>query len=128
MKPIESICRLRKTTLRVILTIAVTGSLFTGSALAGQLIYTPVNPAFGGSPLNGSYLLQKAQAGKKYQMPTFDLDFMDSLGIIAQTETSLIFKKGDSYYSYDINTGTLRYIDFNKALGMGIESSSGSLE
>ena len=28
---------------------------------ASQLIYTPVNPSFGGSPLNGSYLLSKAQ-------------------------------------------------------------------
>ena len=32
------------------------------SANAGQLEYTPVNPLFGGSPLNGSYLLSQATA------------------------------------------------------------------
>jgi curli production assembly/transport component CsgF len=30
------------------------------SAHAGQLVYTPVNPNFGGSPLNGSFLLNQA--------------------------------------------------------------------
>lgn len=29
---------------------------------ASPLIYTPVNPTFGGNPLNGSYLLNEAQA------------------------------------------------------------------
>ncbi len=32
------------------------------SATAGELIYTPVNPSFGGSPLNSSYLLATANA------------------------------------------------------------------
>lgn len=31
-------------------------------ATAGQLIYTPVNPLFGGSPLNGNFLLGQASA------------------------------------------------------------------
>lgn len=29
---------------------------------AQQLVYTPVNPSFGGSPLNGSWLFSQAQA------------------------------------------------------------------
>jgi len=29
---------------------------------AGQLVYTPVNPAFGGNPLNGTFLLNEAAA------------------------------------------------------------------
>lgn len=33
-----------------------------GTGYATELIYTPVNPAFGGNPLNGSYLLGSAQA------------------------------------------------------------------
>ncbi|WP_237055323.1 curli assembly protein CsgF [Microbulbifer sediminum] len=32
------------------------------TALATELIYEPVNPNFGGNPLNGSYLLSNAQA------------------------------------------------------------------
>jgi curli production assembly/transport component CsgF len=40
------------------------GAIFmcAGSAQATELIYTPVNPSFGGSALNGSFLLNKAQA------------------------------------------------------------------
>lgn len=35
-------------------------------ALAGELVYRPVNPAFGGNPLNGTYLLNEAQAQNIY--------------------------------------------------------------
>ncbi|GAB2899296.1 curli assembly protein CsgF [Microbulbifer echini] len=37
------------------------------TAFATELIYTPVNPSFGGNPLNGNYLLNNASAqnGKK---------------------------------------------------------------
>jgi curli production assembly/transport component CsgF len=31
-------------------------------AFASEIIYHPVNPTFGGNPLNGSFLLQQAQA------------------------------------------------------------------
>jgi len=31
-------------------------------ALASELVYHPVNPTFGGNPLNGSFLLSTAQA------------------------------------------------------------------
>lgn len=33
-----------------------------GNAHTTELVYTPVNPAFGGNPLTGSYLLGNAQA------------------------------------------------------------------
>ncbi|MCX6328346.1 MAG: curli production assembly/transport component CsgF [Bacteroidia bacterium] len=36
-------------------------------AVATELIYTPVNPAFGGSPLNGQYLLNQATAQDKFK-------------------------------------------------------------
>lgn len=35
--------------------------LSTMSANAGQLVYRPTNPTFGGNPLNGSFLLSTAQ-------------------------------------------------------------------
>jgi curli production assembly/transport component CsgF len=35
---------------------------FSFCASASQLTYTPVNPTFGGNPLNGSYLLSTAQS------------------------------------------------------------------
>jgi curli production assembly/transport component CsgF len=36
-------------------------------AFAGQLVYTPVNPNFGGSPLNGSLLEYQATNNNKFQ-------------------------------------------------------------
>jgi curli production assembly/transport component CsgF len=39
------------------------GSLaLSASAFATEQVYHPVNPVFGGNPLNGSYLLSQAQA------------------------------------------------------------------
>ena len=49
------------------------GALFLmpGSvATATELIYTPVNPSFGGSPFNGAWLLSSAQAQNKFKEPS----------------------------------------------------------
>ncbi len=50
------------------------GSVFiagvgVASAHATEIVYTPVNPAFGGSPLNGSVLLNVAQSQNKSKDP-----------------------------------------------------------
>jgi curli production assembly/transport component CsgF len=37
-------------------------ALATSCASASSLVYTPTNPTFGGNPLNGTFLLQQAQA------------------------------------------------------------------
>ncbi|UIP26962.1 MULTISPECIES: curli assembly protein CsgF [Photobacterium] len=44
-------------------------SFWTIDVSATELIYTPVNPNFGGSPLNGSYLLAGANAINDYKPP-----------------------------------------------------------
>jgi curli production assembly/transport component CsgF len=41
--------------------------LFSLQALSTELVYTPVNPSFGGNYLNGSYLLSNASAQNKHQ-------------------------------------------------------------
>lgn len=41
-----------------------------GTAHATELVYVPVNPAFGGSPLNGSWLLSSAQTQNRHKEPT----------------------------------------------------------
>ncbi|NLS17604.1 curli assembly protein CsgF [Rhizobium sp. P40RR-XXII] len=68
-------------------TIAAIGltALMAVPALAGQLVYQPTNPTFGGNPLNGSFLLSTAQtqgAGvKSGQQQTPDLSGLnDALG------------------------------------------------
>jgi len=56
-------------------------ALMTAPAMAGQLVYQPTNPTFGGNPLNGSFLLSTAQtqgAGvKSGQQQTPDLSGLD---------------------------------------------------
>lgn len=42
----------------------------TDPASATDLVYTPVNPTFGGSPLNAAGLLANAQAQNRYRAPT----------------------------------------------------------
>ncbi|PWB33906.1 curli production assembly protein CsgF [Pseudomonas sp. SDI] len=37
---------------------------------ATELVHTPVNPAFGGNPLNGTYLLNNAQAQNDHDDPS----------------------------------------------------------
>lgn len=49
-----------------------------GGAAASQIIYTPVNPAFGGNPFNGAVLLDKAQAQNKYTDPDLAAGALDA--------------------------------------------------
>ncbi|GGO67800.1 curli assembly protein CsgF [Bowmanella pacifica] len=42
-------------------------SLIVGQVAATELVYTPINPSFGGNPLNGSLLMGKAQAQNKHK-------------------------------------------------------------
>lgn len=41
----------------------------TSPALAGDLVYTPINPSFGGNPFNSSHLLGIANAQNKFKDP-----------------------------------------------------------
>lgn len=49
--------------------IGATALLITCSAWSSELVYQPVNPNFGGSPLNGNVLLNNAQAQNTYKDP-----------------------------------------------------------
>src|ERR1700749_5264946 len=46
----------------IIAIAAVLGANAAAPAAASELVYHPVNPTFGGNPLNGSFLLSTAQA------------------------------------------------------------------
>ena len=51
--------------------------------MASQLVYTPINPSFGGNPLNGTFLLSKAQSQNDHRAPinekTYAEKFEESL-------------------------------------------------
>ena len=49
----------------------------TTAASATELVYQPLNPSFGGSPLNGSFLLQKAQAQNAHRATEDPKTFVD---------------------------------------------------
>ncbi|CAM3914282.1 curli assembly protein CsgF [Castellaniella denitrificans] len=82
-------------------------------ASAGQLLYAPVNPSFGGNPLNGPTLLQSAQAQKRYPYPMDDLG-LDNIGQILQTDNGFLIQKGDKLYWVDLN-GNSHPIDLGNA-------------
>ena len=51
--------------------------------MATELVYKPINPSFGGNPLNANMLLSKAQAQNKHRAPisekTYGEKFQESL-------------------------------------------------
>jgi curli production assembly/transport component CsgF len=51
---------------RIVLLVA---AVHLAPAFATELVYSPVNPNFGGSPLNGSALLGSAQSTNKHKDP-----------------------------------------------------------
>ena len=52
------------------------GALLAFAGQATELVYTPINPSFGGNPLNGSFLLNKAQAQNDNQAAGNEKDFV----------------------------------------------------
>ncbi len=52
-------------------------SLLSLPVAATELVYTPINPSFGGNPMNGNFLLQKAQLQNNHQAETNDKTFVD---------------------------------------------------
>ncbi len=62
----------------VMMTLAAS-ALSAPIAQAAPLVYQPVNPSFGGSPLNGSVLLNEAQSQNNYTAPVRELSPADRL-------------------------------------------------
>ncbi|ASD68072.1 curli assembly protein CsgF [Pseudoalteromonas piscicida] len=66
-------------------TIVFAGLILLSSThvAATELVYKPINPAFGGNPLNANMLLSKAQSQNKHRAPiiekTYDEKFQESL-------------------------------------------------
>jgi curli production assembly/transport component CsgF len=114
--------------LQAALTAIAAWSLLSAPATAGQLIYTPVNPSFGGNPLNGPYMLQSAQAQKRYPYPLDDLNptANSDLKILNAGEYPII-QVGTSVYIYDPGKG--RWIPFDPSsvqAGTSLETTSSS--
>jgi len=48
-------------------------------AAASELVYTPINPSFGGSPLNGQWLLNQAEAQNRFEVETEPLEQFENM-------------------------------------------------
>ncbi|MDP2713366.1 curli assembly protein CsgF [Rheinheimera sp.] len=57
--------------------MSLIGLLCCSTAYATELVYTPINPSFGGNPLNGNFLLQKAQSQNDHSADQDGLSFVD---------------------------------------------------
>jgi curli production assembly/transport component CsgF len=66
--------------MKQILVIAIAAMLVVSAApaMASQLVYKPIDPAFGGDPLNGNWLLSQGTAqSTDGGSPGFTIDFPD---------------------------------------------------
>ena len=63
---------------KIILVLVVYTSV-VNYVLSSELVYTPINPSFGGSALNGSFLLGKAQAQNKHKAPLTQKSFEEKV-------------------------------------------------
>lgn len=54
---------------QVYLALFIIFILISVPSKASELVYKPINPSFGGNPLNGSFLLGKANAQNKHKAP-----------------------------------------------------------
>lgn len=61
------VCKTGRVHARLALLLAAIST--ASAAIATELVYTPVNPNFGGSPLNGPVLLGSAQATNRHKDP-----------------------------------------------------------
>lgn len=65
---------------RTLITALITlGAVFQFSAFATELVYEPINPSFGGNPLNGSFLLSKANSQNAHSAPLSERSYDERL-------------------------------------------------
>jgi curli production assembly/transport component CsgF len=86
------------------------------STHADELVYEPINPSFGGSSLNGNWLLNQAQAQDDTEQEKDELSGLDEfnnllqrsiLSRLASAITGSIIGEGG-----ELNTGTIETSDF----------------
>lgn len=97
----------------------------TSLASAGELVYQPINPSFGGDPFNGSYLLGKAQAQDTHEAPgTSRYEPLSATERLVQSlQSRLISQLISDVGAGDINEGSFDSTDF----GVVIRDDGGQL-
>jgi len=116
-------------------TLFVLLSAFPAALCAGPIIYTPVNPSFGGNPLNGPNLLNSANSQNKFTDPSLNSLFgrtpQSQLDLFNQRLQSLILDRIANSLSgslFDAN-GNLKpgTVDTSSFLITIVQQSNGNL-
>ncbi len=113
--------------------VALAVGLSAGAARATELVYTPVNPAFGGNPLNGPVLLNNAQAQNNKKDPDAGLSNQKTplqqfnetlqrsiLSALARNATGTLFNPDGSF-----RTGNFTFGDFTVDIVEGADGVLG---
>lgn len=87
-------------------------SIMPFQAHSGELVYQPINPAFGGSPANYSWLLESAQIQSTYEEDPMD-NFEKNLNSrILSTLASRIVQSAFGAYGDDLQAGVYQFGDY----------------
>jgi curli production assembly/transport component CsgF len=96
---------MNKKSLKLSASVVLLGLGLLGAVQATELVYTPVNPRFGGNPLNGAWLLANAQAQNNEKDPDLE-DRLNLTGTTAlQRFTSQLESRLLSQLLTDIESG-----------------------
>jgi curli production assembly/transport component CsgF len=96
----------------------------TFNATATELVYVPLNPSFGGSPLNGNAFLSRAQATNRHKEPDPFANSLDQtplqqfnqsleravLGQLASSATSRVLGPDGRLVPGSLETGNFRIV------------------
>ncbi|QSX35566.1 curli production assembly protein CsgF [Shewanella avicenniae] len=77
---------------------------FSSFLSATELVYTPTNPTFGGNPLNGAFLLNKAQSQNDFSESSTELSFEDQFK--AALDRNIISNLASRIASGDLTEGS----------------------
>ena len=99
--------------------LSLSCALLAGSCAASELVYVPTNPAFGGSPLNGSVFLNTAQMPSKHKDPAgtgrqntlqqfTEMLERSVLGQLSAAATSGVMGSGGKLKPGSVETGNFR--------------------
>jgi len=108
-------------------------SFLVTSGFASEMVYTPVNPDFGGSPFNGSYLLGEASANNHYTAPTQNtsdasLNSLVTSSVLSSVSTrisnAILNSTNGQSGSFNSGADTISYRNLNGTVTMTVLDNS----
>jgi len=85
--------------------IAVLPFLYIGNADASEMVYTPVNPSFGGNPNNGGFLLQEATDNNHFKGNQYNPPTLSGTQQLQQTIANSLYSQIASKIATDLGNG-----------------------